>query len=340
MERFTESCDCVVYTNALSNCHGKHVLYAALEMTVMPTEQMAREYAPDVLISIGGQTGDYPFYLRLASTALTHTEHWRVAEDGQFMDTYEKLTRVFECTVEEFFTQAGGPPVSSRPYFEKFRALCAKTNRTPPLRFSSAYAAQVLHDKIPKNSVIQLSILHSLRVWNLFPLDPSITCYSNVGAFGIDGGMSTLIGQSLVTDQLCFMVIGDLAFYYDMNCLGIRHIRNNVRIMIVNNNGGLEFKLHEGSYDSVNPYIAAADHYRNARGWAETCGFEYLSANSKEEFNARYARFLGKSDKPMVFELFIPDKDDFLGYRELLDANQTIDMTTRLKREIKKIIRR
>lgn len=58
-----------------------------------------------------------------------------------------------------------------------------------------------------------------------FPIDQTIECYSNVGAFGIDGGLSTLIGQSIVTDKLCFMIIGDLAFFYDMNSLSIRNIK-------------------------------------------------------------------------------------------------------------------
>lgn len=72
----------------------------------------------------------------------------------------------------------------------------------------------------------------------------SVKCYSNVGAFGIDGGMSTLIGQSVVTENMSFMIIGDLAFFYDMNSLGIKHIKNNLRILLINNNGGVEFKLH------------------------------------------------------------------------------------------------
>lgn len=78
---------------------------------------------------------------------------------------------------------------------------------------------------------MQFSILNSLRIWNFFHISSSIECYSNVGAFGIDGGLSTLIGQSLATDKLCFIIVGDLAFFYDMNALSIRHVSNNVRIL-------------------------------------------------------------------------------------------------------------
>ena len=176
------------------------------------------------------------------------------------------------------------------------------------------YAAQQLHDKIPKNSIVQFSILNSLRIWNLFPIDSSIQCYSNVGAFGIDGGMSTFLGQSVVSDNMCFLVIGDLAFFYDMNSLGIRHIRNNVRILLVNNNGGVEFKLDYSDHSSIDQYIAAANHFKNAKGWCETCGFEYLSASSKQEFDDVYMKFLSKNDKPLLLELFVSDNDEYRAY--------------------------
>ena len=50
--------------------------------------------------------------------------------------------------------------------------------------------------------------------------------------------MSVMIGESVETDELTFLITGDLAFFYDLNALGIRHIKNNVRILLVNNNGG------------------------------------------------------------------------------------------------------
>ena len=47
--------------------------------------------------------------------------------------------------------------------------------------------------------------------------------------FGIDGNMSALLGASLAkSDKLYFGVIGDLAFFYDMNCLGNRHVGSNL----------------------------------------------------------------------------------------------------------------
>ncbi len=72
-----------------------------------------------------------------------------------------------------------------------------------------------------------------------------------------------MIGQSLATDKMCFMIIGDLAFLYDMNSISIRGIKNNVRILLVNNNGGIEFKMDSmNDYEFIDKYIAAGDHFK------------------------------------------------------------------------------
>lgn len=116
-----------------------------------------------------------------------------------------------------------------------------------------------------------------------------------LGGFGIDGCMSTLIGASFATNKLCFCITGDLAFFYDMNSLGCREIGPNVRILLINNNLGMTFKLsnHVGSQIGrpADSFIAAAGHnisangidkkHSSARAWAESLGFEYLCASSK-----------------------------------------------------------
>lgn len=120
------------------------------------------------------------------------------------------------------------------------------------------------------------------------------------------------------TKNLSFLVTGDLAFYYDMNALGIRHIRNNVRILLINNNGGAEFKL--GGLESktdVSTHISAAGHFKSAHGWAEDCGFTYISVKSKEDLDKYKKSFVAISDKPILMEVFTTPEAE-------RTANQTI----------------
>lgn len=340
IDNFTEQFNCAVYVNNLSNFRGKYSIAANLELSAISLDEFAKSYAPDLIISVGGQTGDYPLYTILSKPELKDIEHWRVNEDGKVIDTYDKLTDIFECSILEFFGRFTEVQDSDHSYYDAFKKLCSTTKRDIELPFSSAYVAQTLAPNIPENSVMQFSILNSLRVWNLFPMKQSVECFSNVGAFGIDGGMSTLIGQSVATDDLCYMIIGDLAFYYDMNAIGIRHIKNNLRIILVNNNGGVEFKLWDGDHSEVDKYIAAAGHFKNAEGWANTCGFEYMTASCKEEFDAQYSKLIVQSEKPILFEIFVSDHDDFEGYNTMIQANKNMDAKDYLKKGIKKLIGR
>ncbi len=222
-------------------------------------------------------------------------------------------------------------------YFEKLDSLCSKANTDVEVPFSSAFIAQALHKVLPKESIMQFSILNSLRVWNLFQLDPTIECYSNVGAFGIDGGLSTLVGQSVATDKLSYMIIGDLAFYYDMNSIGIRHIKNNLRIIMINNNGDIEFKQNTNDHSEVDRFTAAANHFKNAKGWSETCRFQYIGVNSKEEFLDNREYLIKESEKPIFMEIFVSDNDDYIGYKSIINANRVLTISYLVKKGLSKL---
>ena len=166
------------------------------------------------------------------------------------------------------------------------------------------WIALKIHSLIPRNSEMHYGILNSLRCWSCFNLDDTISGYSNVGGFGIDGGVSSLLGAALVNpNKLYFGIFGDLAFFYDMNSIGNRQTPNNIRLMVVNNGLGGEFKTpfinvqRAGLGNSANKYIAAEGHYGHKskellKHYAEDLGFDYISASNKNEFDLNYKRFL------------------------------------------------
>lgn len=337
---FCAKTNSIVYTNHLSNFSGDYSINANLLLsTILPDELNAIK--PNIIISLGGQTGDYPFYLAFSKNDLSDIEHWRICENGEIVDTYDKLTRVYQGSILTFFNNVNSE-CEIHDYYDLWEKFTSSKLINVNVPFSNVSIAQFLHNKIPKNSIIQFSILNSLRVWNLFDLDPTIECYSNVGAFGIDGGMSTLIGQSVVSNKMAFMVIGDLAFFYDMNSLGIRHIKNNLRILLINNNGGVEFKLHSGADEKVDRFIAAANHYKTAKGWAENCGFEYLCANNMCDFIAVADKFLKESRAPIILEAFVNDSDESKAYLSLVEANRNKTTNEQiiggLKKSVKNIL--
>lgn len=336
--RFTESYDCVVYTNHLSNYHGAYSINANLLVSCGGFHLQGMK--PDILITIGGQTGDYPIYGAL-NTRNGNAEHWRVSEDGRLVDTYCHLTKIFECPFDFFFEKLSSHNKPSHKYFDIWTIFESKINRDVDLPLSNLYIAQHLSGKIPDGSIMNFAILNSLRSWSYFSLKQNINCYANVSAFGIDGCNSMLIGESINTDNLCFLATGDLAFFYDMNALGIRHIKNNVRILLINNNEGAEFGFMTKNWSykpDIHPYISAKGHYGTAKGWAEECGFKYLSASTKEEFKLHENEFVSENDCPIVFEVFTKSDDEVQAWTILLGSNRMQSMGDKLKSTAKKII--
>ena len=341
LAKFARAYDAPVYANHLSNYHGANAVHAALLVENMDQKNFAA-YQPDILITIGGQIGDYGIDDRLKHG---NFEHWRVNLDGKIQDTYGKLTKVFECSSSQFFERYAhnGAPRDS-DFFDRWEKANARRVIPAELPLSHAYVAAHLAPQIPRGSVMHFAILSSLRNWNFFELDSSVECYSNVAAFGIDGCMSTFIGHSVASNELCYLVIGDLSFFYDMNALGIRHIGNNARIILINNQGGGEFRLYSHAADQfgedANVHIAAAGHNGEAGDWARSVGWEYIGIRSKEEFDAAQDSLVRPSDRPMLMEVFTTMNDDSTGVRVVREANTIESLERRIARKLPPEVKR
>ena len=139
-------------------------------------------------------------------------------------------------------------------------------------------------------------------------------------------------------------IIGDLAFFYDMNVIGNRHVGNNVRILLVNNGKGGEFRQYNHPAaifkdEDADKYIAAAGHYGNqsqnlVRHFAEDLGYEYLTASSKDEFDGLTQVFLNPqiTDKPILFEVFTDSHNDSMANKLIRSCNyKDLDASEELK---------
>lgn len=315
IDRFCSSNDAVVFCDHTSGYQGKYrVNFALVSCQYFYDSALLH---PELLIHIGEVSAD-----TYTTRKLTPKSVWRVSEDGEVRDLFKKLSCIFEMEEESFFvhysTEADKDPNYLNECKKEYTAIYESI---PELGFGNIFIAQELSKRLPQNSVIHFGVFNSLRSWNFFALDDTIQSSCNVGGFGIDGACSTLIGASLANrDKLHFLVVGDLAFFYDLNSLGNRHLSNNIRILLVNNGRGIEFrkKDHVGSRFGADAdlYIAAGGHNGNqsevlVRSIAESLGIEYLSASNEEELLLAAKRFLNSvtNNHSMVLEVF-PQVDD------------------------------
>lgn len=325
IEEFCAAYNGVVFCDHTSQYHGKYRILAPL---VGAQHQMdLATIKPDLTIHLGEVSGDY------YGTKLIGKDVWRVNNDGILRDTFGGLTKVFEMSTRSFFDNYvkrrearehdSNNGLSNSEYFDACEQIQdGISSKMPELPFSNLWVASQLAGGIPRDSTIHFGILNSLRSWNFFDLDRSIKTAANVGGFGIDGCFSSLLGASLNDcNNPYFCVIGDLAFFYDLNAIGNRHLRGNIRILLVNNGLGTEFKTykHHTSHfgDSADEFICAAGHFGRksrtlVRNLATDLGFDYLCASSKEEFSKVSDRFLdGDTEgKPIIFEVFTDSNEE------------------------------
>ena len=321
VEAFINMYDAVVLTDKTSEYDGINRVDADLlfRQGCLFKNPDYSSLRPDLIIHIGETSGAYT-----PMQCLSWAPVWRVSEDGELRDTNSRLEHVFMMTWSDFcdvFTSKAEKPVDIG-YAEAWRNADSEVHsRIPELPFSHAWIAQRMHSKLPAGSLLHLGIYNALKMWDCFPIDKSIRASSNVGGFGIDGCVSTLIGASLASpEKLCFGVVGDLAFFYDLNALGNRHIGKNIRIVLVNNGTGAEFNIYHNPGmqfgEQVNDYIAAGGHNGNqsrqlVRHLAEDLGFLYIAAESKEKFDDVIMQFLdSKSEQPILLECFTTPQDE------------------------------
>lgn len=315
LERFCEVNNAVVFCDHTSSYHGKYRVLPAILGAQLGFD--LSHFAPDVLIHIGEISGDY------YTLSIMGSEVWRVSPDGEIRDTFRKLRHVFEMPERDFFAGYSNGERNTSEYYQTVKTgIEALRQKIPNLPLTNLWLASQLSHQIPAGSVIHFAILNSLRAWNFFDLPPGVTSSSNVGGFGIDGCTSSLIGASLANpDKLYFLVTGDLAFFYDMNVLGNRHLGANVRILLVNNGKGTEFTQygHNGAAfgRDANFFVAADGHFGRqspdlVKGYAKALGMEYYAITDTSTCPEVFARFVSPKagDQPMLVEAFVSADDE------------------------------
>lgn len=316
VEKFCERYNAVVFMNHASNYKGKYGVNHALINGLADFDTQLRK--ADVVIYVGS-VSRYP-------SGTKNSEMWRVNPDGLAVDPEKILTKVFQMDELRFFqyyVNQGADAKIDSEYAKEWQKLYEETiKKVKELPFSNVWIAQQTISRFPNNSVLHIAGSNTARSWNFFKIPKSVECYSNDGVMGIDGQVSSLIGESLISkDRLHFGTVGDLTFFYDMNSIGNHFVGNNLRLMVVNNGVGAEFKIYSHPAASFgeegNAFMAAKGHFGNKspnllRHFAEDLGFEYLTASTKEEYLNVVERFITPeiTDKPMLFEVFTDSKNE------------------------------
>jgi 2-succinyl-5-enolpyruvyl-6-hydroxy-3-cyclohexene-1-carboxylate synthase len=302
---FTESFDVAVIADHLANVHLDGRIDNPLAFLKLPAASQSA-LKPDILITFGGNVvfkDEFKGFLRGSDH-----QHWRVDPDGAIADPFRTLTDVVPCRPEQFLerivaARTGAP--ADRSYARRM-SKAAKSIPAPSSEHGELSAIGRLMRALPEGSALHVANSAAIRMAQLHDIDPSIEVFCNRGVNGIDGCLSTAIGYAAETAKPTFVIIGDLAFFYDMNSLWIRGLPDNLRILLLNNGGGAVMHVPmPADYSAAAGRHVSAEHSMSARGWVESLGIEYSAAQTAESTVAGIGWLTDLNESgPRVLEVF------------------------------------
>lgn len=342
LDLFCKNFSCVIITDRISNCVHSHAITNAFVVLKALSVKEQEDMAPEVIISLGGNivfNSEIKDYVkRNAANAL----QWQVGPESKVCDTFRKLKDVFEMNEYMFFEKISENLLSNsnNAYFEAWSQI-SETVVEPQVDYSQLNAIGQLINNLPENSVLQLANSNAIRMAHLFRINSSVKCFCNRGVNGIDGSMSTAVGYAAKSDKPVFLIIGDLSFFYDMNALWNRHLSPNIRILLVNNQGGAVMHLpFKNDMGAVLTKHTSAGHATTAKGWVESVGVSYLSATNAAELKYGVDKLVDLSVKgPILLEVFTVKDDDAAVYKKFMSEINRVTLTDKAMQKAGRLLK-
>ncbi len=221
------------------------------------------ELQPDLLITTGQSFISKQFKQFLRKNP--PQRHWHISVDPKVIDTFQTLTTHIPVQPEYFFSKLfedldyqrfvqnddEGP---DEEYLGSWMAQERRTRRN--LRdflanltsLTDLSAVEFVVKNITQAAQLHLANSMPVRHVNLLGIDNQfVKIFCNRGTSGIDGCVSTAIGAAMVTRELVYLLVGDVAFFYDRNGLLVDAFPQNLKIILLNNAGGTIFRMLDGS---------------------------------------------------------------------------------------------
>ena len=302
-----------VITETTSNLPNENYFSGIDKILSALPEDQAESLQPELLITFGSHviSKKIKSFLRKYKAI----EHWHIDANNLFTDTYQSLTVNIPVHPMEFFEfiSKSDKGKSDKSYIKKWNEFKNKANNNhkgylQDCKYSDLKVFEMILNSVPSGSNLHLGNSTPVRYAQLFDTNTDIKYNSNRGTSGIDGTVSTAVGAAFANKTPTTLITGDLAFFYDSNGLWNHHLDNNLRIIIINNQGGGIFRFIDGpSETKVLDELFETKHNTKADGIAKSYGLKYFNADNSEKLNSVLNEFYhADNNSPSILEVFTP----------------------------------
>ncbi|MEN4440407.1 2-succinyl-5-enolpyruvyl-6-hydroxy-3-cyclohexene-1-carboxylic-acid synthase [Staphylococcus hominis] len=207
---------------------------------------------------------------------LTRTNAFQIlVQNNDKIDVFPTPPHIsYEISANDFFRSlVNEPTVNRKDWIERWQSIEAQSRKAITQHMSQAIDesafVSTLIQKLTKDDALFVSNSMPIRDVDNLLFDSEVEVYANRGANGIDGVISTALGMAV--HKKVTLLIGDLAFYHDMNGLLMAKLNDiHINVVILNNDGG-------GIFSYLPQKTAAEQYFERLFGTPTGLNFEYTA---------------------------------------------------------------
>jgi len=299
-----------------------------------PLSQLRRNNHPNIITTYdllyrAGMDWEVDFVIRVGKPVISkklnqwlkNTSAFQIlVQNNDKIDVFPVPTDVsYEISANDFFRSLkNNQPINRKAWIEKWQTLekQARIEINDYLQHATDEAAYVgeLISKLTKQDALFVSNSMPVRDVDNLLFNSEAEIYANRGANGIDGVVSTALGMAV--HKHVTLLIGDLAFYHDMNGLLMSKLNNiHLNVILLNNDGG-------GIFSYLPQKSSASEYFERLFGTPTGLDFEHAAL--LYEFNFKRFNTLSEfkdmtlsQSGAIVYEI-ITDREDNLQQHQIL----------------------
>jgi 2-succinyl-5-enolpyruvyl-6-hydroxy-3-cyclohexene-1-carboxylate synthase len=297
LDQVSQELNIPVFADIISNGHGlKNAIHLLDSICMSMLKDSKAEEIPDLIISFGKSiiSKNLKLFLRKNVKA-----QWHVREHHDFIaDPFQAITKQIEAEPTNFLQHLNksSPVEFLKLWKDKNTEAETKTNQFLSTQsFSEFSALQEIIKKLPKNSHLHLANSLSVRYANFIGIKQrGIKIWANRGTSGIDGSTSTAVGHSISQkEKNHFLITGDVAFFYDRNAFWHKYPYPNLKIILLNNQGGSIFRMIKGPNQQAElEEFFETEQRLDAKSLSREFGIAHFSAFDAESFETIKDKFM------------------------------------------------
>ena len=315
-----------VFADAFGPILGANAEPSASSMLLGLGDKALSELRPEVIITCGLPPMDKKWREQLVAW---NAPHWHIGIDGHNWDMFGSYAGSWQVSASDGIEQL----VDALPGFNAFAgqwnvqsdraaAVASKFSAGWTNQWTDWHIYERMASSLDDDASVHFANSTSARHAQWFDWGRRML-HANRGAAGIDGCLSTAVGDALANpERPVVLLTGDTAWIYDSNGLVVRPIPPNLKVIVINNGGGNIFRWIDGpEEEEVLEHYFEAPFADSVQGSALQLGAAYASAENWNEFEQSISTWRNING-PALLELKTNGKESAGFYHALKDCLQ------------------